>query len=166
MLVFREWLLHVPLINNLLVKFAHSKDWAWKVYNQQIKKLSLNKVDKKDVVESEEKLQKLGYFDWAMNLKPKKTTFATKQWRKNCSSWRAVQNGNFVRAPCRIVFDASQPTISGWRLNEFLAKENTATICFMYIFGFLSIWISRKCATWKSYKKRPGVHSSISDKKT
>ena len=63
MLVFREWLLHVPLINNLLVKFAHSKDWAWKVYNQQIKKLSLNKVDKKDVIESEEKLQKLGYFD-------------------------------------------------------------------------------------------------------
>ena len=41
-----------------------------KVYNQQIKKLNQNTDDKKDVIESEEKLQQLGYVDYVRNLKP------------------------------------------------------------------------------------------------
>ena len=31
-------------------------------------------------------------------------------------------NGNSISTPCRLVFDASQPTASGWGLNDILAK--------------------------------------------
>ena len=41
-----------------------------KVYDQQIRKLNQNTDDKKDVIESEEKLQQLGYVDYVRNLKP------------------------------------------------------------------------------------------------
>ena len=54
----------------LLLFLAHSKEQALKVYNQQIKKLNQNIDGKKDVIESEEKLQQLGYVDYVRNLKP------------------------------------------------------------------------------------------------
>ena len=38
--------------------------------NQQIKKLNQSIDDKKDVIESEEKLQQLGYVDYIRNLRP------------------------------------------------------------------------------------------------
>ena len=40
------------------------------MYNQQIRKLNQNIYDKKDVTESEEKLQQPDYVDYIMNLKP------------------------------------------------------------------------------------------------
>ena len=123
MSVFNERLLHLPFVNNPLVKFAHSKDCALKVYNQQIKKSSLNKVDKKDVIESEEKLPRLGYIDCARNLKPKQQLMLQNSEVQNFIPWRAVQNENSVRPPCRRVFDALQPTFSEWRLNEILEKK-------------------------------------------
>ena len=41
---------------------------------------------------------------------------------KNFIAWRAVWNHNSVTMPCRPVFDASQPTSSGYSLNSILAK--------------------------------------------
>ena len=40
------------------------------MYNQQIRKLNQNIDDKKNVTESEEKLQQIDYVDYVMNLKP------------------------------------------------------------------------------------------------
>ena len=34
--------------------------------------------------------------------------------------WRAVWNGNSISTPCRLVFDASQPTASGCSLNKLV----------------------------------------------
>ena len=45
-----------PLMNNPSIKLASNKEWALKVYNQQIKKLNQNIDDKKDVIVSEEKI--------------------------------------------------------------------------------------------------------------
>ena len=36
--------------------------------------------------------------------------------------WRAVWKGNSISTPCRVVFDASQATSSGYSLNDILAK--------------------------------------------
>ena len=36
--------------------------------------------------------------------------------------WRAVWNSNSISTPCRLVFDASQPTVSGTSLNDILEK--------------------------------------------
>ena len=60
----------LPLMNNPSIKLAFNKERVLKVYNQQIKKLNRNTHDKKDVIESEEKLQQLGYIDYVRNLKP------------------------------------------------------------------------------------------------
>ena len=46
----------LPLMNNPSIKLAFNKERRLKVYNQQIKKLNQNTHDKKDVIESEEKL--------------------------------------------------------------------------------------------------------------
>ena len=36
--------------------------------------------------------------------------------------WKAVWNGNSISTPCRLVFDASQPTSIGLSLNDIVAK--------------------------------------------
>ena len=59
----------LPLMNNPSIKLAHNKEQALKVYNQQIKNIYQNTDYKKDVIESEEKLQQLGYVDYVRNLK-------------------------------------------------------------------------------------------------
>lgn len=51
------------------------------------------------------------------------TTFnAQQQQIQYFISWRAVWKGNSFSTPCRIVFDASQATASGYNLNDLLAK--------------------------------------------
>ena len=41
---------------------------------------------------------------------------------QNFIPWRAMWNGNSIITSCRLIFDASQPTASGWSLNDILAK--------------------------------------------
>ena len=107
-------------MNNPSIKLAHNKERALKVYNQQIKKLNQNIDDKKDIVESEEKLQQLGYVDYVRNLKPEQQEMLRRSEIQNFIPWRAVWNENPISTPCKL--DASQPTASGWSLNNILAK--------------------------------------------
>ena len=112
----------LPLMNNPSIKIAHNKERALKVYNQQIKKLNQNTDDKKDVIESEEKLQQLGYVDYVRNLKPEQQEMLRRSEIQNFIPWRAVWNGNSISTSCRLVFHASQPTASEWSLNDILAN--------------------------------------------
>ena len=112
----------LPLMHNPTVKLAHNKEKALQVYNQQIKKLNKNPQDKADVIESEAKLQSLGYVDYVKKLTPKQQEMLRNHEIQNFIPWRAVWNGNSVSTPCRVVYDASQPTPSGESLNDILAK--------------------------------------------
>ena len=56
----------LPLMHNPVIKLAHNKDIALKVYNQQVKKLNKNLKDKADVIESEAKLQS-GIYEKSVN---------------------------------------------------------------------------------------------------
>ena len=112
----------LPLMHNPTVKLAHNKEKALQVYNQQIKKLNKNPQGKADVIESEAKLQNLGYVDYVKNLTPKQQEMLRNHEIQNFIPWRAVWNGNSVSTPCRVVYDASQPTPSGVSLNDILAK--------------------------------------------
>ena len=62
----------LPFIADPTTHLANNKDKAMKVYLQQVKKLNLpaNVTDKEDILESEGKLQKLGYVDFVRNLPP------------------------------------------------------------------------------------------------
>ena len=66
-------------------------------------------------------MQQLGFVDYVRNLKPEQQETLRSEIQ-NLFPWRAVWNGNSISTPCRLVFDASQPTASGWSLNNILAK--------------------------------------------
>ena len=109
-------------MSNPAVKLAPNKDRALRTYNQQVKKLNQNPQDKKDVIESEAKLQQLGHVEFVKNLTAEQQEMLRNNPIQNFIPWRAVWNGNSISTPCRIVFDASQPTSSGVSLNDILAK--------------------------------------------
>ena len=73
-------------------------------------------------MESERKMQKLGFVDKLENL-----TTSQKEAIKNSRTqyfipWRTVWNSNSLSSPCRLVFDTSQVTTSGYSRNSILAK--------------------------------------------
>ena len=73
-------------------------------------------------MESERKMQKLGFVD-----KLERSTSSQKEAVKNSRTQyfiprRAVWNSNSLSTPCRLPFDASQVTTSGYSLNSILAK--------------------------------------------
>ena len=105
-------------------RLANNKEKSMKVYQQQLRKLNLpsNTKDKDDVIESESKLQQLGYVEYVNNLPPEIQYTLQNHSTQYFIPWRAVWKGNSVSTPCRIVFDASQATSSGYSLNDLLAK--------------------------------------------
>ena len=109
-------------MHNPVIKLAHNKDIALKVYNQQVKKLNKNPKDKADVIESEARLQSLGYVEYVKNLSTKQQEMLRTNKIQNYIPSRAAWNGNSVSTPCRVVYDTSQPTPSGISSNDILAK--------------------------------------------
>ena len=97
-----------------------------KVYGQQMKKLNNPKYakDKTDIVESEGKLQQLGYVDSVINLSLNLQSKLLHHQAQSYNPWRAVWKGNSVSTPCRIVFEASQATLSGYSLDILAIGKN------------------------------------------
>ena len=105
-------------------KLSPNKDIAMTIYYQQLKKLNRpeNQQDKADILQSEAKLQKLGFVDYVDNLSPEQQATLKNSSIHNYIPWRAVWKVNSLSTPCRIVYDASHPTSSGYSLNDLLAK--------------------------------------------
>ncbi|XP_066912128.1 uncharacterized protein [Clytia hemisphaerica] len=114
----------LPFIADPTTRLANNKDKAMKVYIQQLKKLNQpsNLADKEDILQSEGKLQKLGYVEFVRNLPQDVQSRLHSSPIHYFIPWRAVWKGNSLSTPCRIVFDASQSTSSGYSLNDILAK--------------------------------------------
>ena len=112
----------LPLLHNPTIKLTPNQFNALRVYQQQIKKLNKNPKDKEDVITSQDKLQKLGYVDYVKNLPEHQQIMLRTSPIQNFIPWRAVWKDNSLSTPCRIVFDASQSTRSGFSLNDILAK--------------------------------------------
>ena len=107
----------LPFFENPLIKLNPNRDKAMAIYRGQARKLR----QESDVMESERKMQKLGFVDKLENL-----TSSQKEAIKNRMQyfipWRAVWNSNSLSTPCRLVFVASHVTTSGYSLNSVLAK--------------------------------------------
>jgi len=112
----------LPLLHNPEIKLADNKDKALKVYNQQVRKLNKAPMDKQDVIKSEQKMQELGFVEYVKNLTKSQQLKLQQSKVQNFIPWRAVWNGNSISTPCRLVFDASQPTSSKNCLNDIVAK--------------------------------------------
>ncbi|XP_066916884.1 uncharacterized protein [Clytia hemisphaerica] len=105
-------------------RLAANKDRAMKTFKQQLRKLNnpSNIKDKQDILDSESKLQQLNYVEYVEKLPQDVQDSLQNHPIQNFIPWRAVWKGNSVSTPCRIVFDASQATSSGYSLNDLLAK--------------------------------------------
>ena len=112
----------LPFIGDPQTKLSPNKQVVMKVYSQQLRKLSKLPKDKTDILESEAKLQSLGFVDYVRNLPEEVRKSLSNNPIQNFIAWRAMWKPSSVSTPCRIVFDASQPTPSGYCLNDLLAK--------------------------------------------
>ena len=112
----------LPFIHNPMVKLSNNKNIALKIYNQQLRKLNKNLQDIADVVISENKLQRLGHVDYVQNLSQEQQRMLSEAEMKFYIPWRAVWKQNSISTPCRVVFDASQITNTGYSLNDVIAK--------------------------------------------
>ena len=114
----------LPFISNPIARLAPNKATALKVYEKQVKKLNnpLNVKDKADVLQSEAKLQRLGFVDYVRNLSEESKLKLRENQIQNYIAWRVVWKSSSVSTPCRVVFDASMQTPSGCSLNDILAK--------------------------------------------
>ena len=112
----------LPFIMDPMSTLVTNKSTALSVYKSQVRKLDRNPKDREDVIESERKMQKLGFVDSLENLTQDQRETIDKSPIHYYIPWRAVWNTNSLSTPCRLVFDASQITPSGNSLNSTLAK--------------------------------------------
>ena len=68
------------------------------------------------------KMQLMGFVAYVKNLNEDQQQMLKNNIIQNFIAWRAVWNGNSLSTNCRLVFDASQPTKSGYSSNNILAK--------------------------------------------
>ena len=95
---------------------------ALKVFRQQVKKLNDSPEDKAMVIESQQKLQDLGFVDYVSNLTEEEKLLILDSDVKYFIPWRAVWNEGSVTTGCRMVFDGTQSTKEGCSLNSLLPK--------------------------------------------
>ena len=112
----------LPVIRNPSRKLAPTKNKALAIYNQQVKKLENNPKDKQDVIASEAKLNALGHVCYSKDLSTELQKMLQEHPVQNYIPWRAVWKENSLSTPCRVVFDASSNTGSGFSLNDILVK--------------------------------------------
>lgn len=112
----------IPLLKDPFSYLALNRDVALKVYNQQLKQLAKYPNDEEDVLKSEKKLHDLGFFEYVKSLPVKIQQSLHQSQLKNYIPWRTVWKENSVSTPCRVVFDASIKTRSGYALNDLLVK--------------------------------------------
>ena len=113
---------NLPLIQDPRTRLANNRNKALCVYYQQLRKLNKVPSDKDDVIKSQAKLQSMGFVDYVKNLPIQQQDTLRNHNIQNFIPWRAVWKGNSISTPCRVVFDASQQTNTGYSLNDIVAK--------------------------------------------
>ena len=112
----------LPLIGDPVVKLVPNKHKALKVYYQQLKRAWKSPKDVRALLQSEQTLQDLGFVEWVENLPKDIQKMLKDNPIQNYIPWRVVWKESSTTTPCRIVFDASQPTDSGYSLNDIVPK--------------------------------------------
>ena len=112
----------LPFVTEPDSRLMPNENVALKVFRGKVIKLNANPEEKLAVVESEGKLQSLGFVDYVSNLDDEDKNLISASAVKYFIPWRAVWNEKSVSTPCRLVFDASQGTKEGCSLNSLLAK--------------------------------------------
>ena len=100
-----------------------NEDDARKVYDSQLRQLSKkDPKDKQDVILAEKSLHDLGFVEFLENLTMEQQQKIASSTVKYFIAWRTNWNLNSNTTRCRLVFDASHPTRTGYSLNSLLPK--------------------------------------------
>ena len=118
----RQTMANLTLMHDPAIKLYPNKTKALKVYNQQLKKLSKQPQDKEHVIQLEKKLQDLGHVEFTHNLPNHLHIMLKNSPIQNFIPRRVVWKANSVSTPCRLVFDASQISNTGYSLNDILTE--------------------------------------------
>ena len=110
------------VVDNPDSRLAPNLNEALKVYKGQVRKLNAQPDDMLSVLESERKMQDLGFVDYLSNLSSDEQDMIMNAEVRYFIPWRAVYNENSVTTPCRLVFYASMGCKGGCSLNSLLAK--------------------------------------------
>ena len=133
----------LPFLGDPINKLAPNKYIAKRVYTRQLRKLNMNPKDKQDVIKSEKKLHDLGFVEFLDNLSPNQREKINSSAIMHFIPWQAVWNPNSISTPCRIVFNASQATSTGFSLNSLVAKGRNNMNKLVEI---VIRWLVRRCA--------------------
>ena len=112
----------LPFLTDPKYKLTHNMHIARKIYDRQLRQLNRSPKDKQDVLDTQNKLQSLGFVDDFDNLTKEQQNKISSSPIRYFIPWRAVWNLNSKTTECRMVFDASHPTETGVSLNDILAK--------------------------------------------
>lgn len=112
----------LPFIVNPETKLVPNDKLALKIYESQIRMLSAKPDDKRAVIESEGKLQSLGYVVYLDELPKEDQDAILNAKGKYIIPWRLAYNENSLSTAVRLVFDASASPRGECSLNDVLAK--------------------------------------------
>ena len=129
----RETEASLPLMDDPTIKLAPNRHKAEKTYRQQLKALE-NPNNKAALTRAEAALQAHGFVEWSKNLPPDVQKFLNEHAVQNFIPWRIAWKSDSVTSPVRPVFDASQPTPSGYSLNSITAKGKNSLNVLIEIF--------------------------------
>ena len=91
-----------------------------KMYDRQVRNLARNPKARQEVIDSEAKLQALGFVEWMENLPEDDKNMILDSVVKYHIPWHPVTSKS-ISTPVRIVFNCSHKTPSGYSMNDLLA---------------------------------------------
>ena len=123
---------------------------ALRIFEGQLRMLARKPDDRRAVIESEGKLQELGYVDYLNNLPKEDQEIILNGKTRYYIPWRTVWNENSLSTPIRLVFDGTACTRDGCSLNGILAKGANLM---NRLVDILIRWTSHKWAFHTDIKK-------------
>ena len=140
----------LPFVLEPDTRLAPNEQMALKVYKGQVRKLSDKAADRLAVIESEKKLQTLGFVDFFDNLNECDKEVILSSKVRYFLPWRAVWNEKSLSTPCRLTFDGTQGTREACGINSLLAKGAN---CMNRLVEILIRWTTRKYAFHSDIQK-------------
>ena len=92
------------------------------MYNQQLKKLNDYPSGERRVIKSKKKLQDLGHAEFVSNSPDYLQKVLKNSPIQSFIPWQVVWKDISITTHCRLVFDASKITDTGYRLNDIISK--------------------------------------------
>ena len=113
----------LPFIRDPTTHLTDNKNVAMKILDSQVKLATKDENVKEEIIKSFQKLVDNGHLVKISDLPEAEKELANKPgyW----IPWRAVYSSSSISTPCRLVFDASSRTRTGYSLNDCLAKGDS-----------------------------------------